>query len=68
MKILIFLVARLVEFLQCLLVKIMRVVGPKNKTLVLVPEVAPKYSHVRQVYCRAPVGKYEMSFIHITLQ
>ena len=43
-------------------------VAPKNKTLVLAPEVAPKCSHVRQVYCRVSVGKYEMRFIHITLQ
>ena len=43
-------------------------VGPKNKTPVLAPEVAPKCSHVRQVYWRVSVGKYEMSFIHITLQ
>ena len=43
-------------------------VGPKNKTLVLAPEVAPKCSDVRQVCCRVSVGKYEMSFIHMTLQ
>ena len=45
-------------------------VVPKNKTPVLTPEVAPKCSHVRQVYCRVSVGKYDMSFIfiHTTMQ